>query len=97
MSTSFCYYYFFIVVFSNTVIGCFALFMLVTIDVVYVNTVTQYFHNVLLDVLAKIMQFGVYTFFLSCSAAEFCWTEIIQVNARQYGEVLTDEQVNVMD
>ena len=71
--------------------------MLVTIDVVYVNTVTQYFHNVLSDVLAKIMQFGVYTFFLSCSAGEFCWTEITQVNARQYGELLTDEQVNVMD
>ena len=31
----------------------------------------QYFHNMLLDVLAKIRQFGVYTFFLTCSAAEF--------------------------
>ena len=41
----------------------------------------QYFHNMLLDVLAKIRQFGVYTFFLSSSAAEFHWTEIIQVVA----------------
>ena len=57
----------------------------------------QYFHNMLLDVLAKIRQFGVYTFFLSCSAAEFHWTEIIQVVARQYGEILTDEQVNAMN
>ena len=55
------------------------------------------FHNMLLDVLAKIRQFRVYTFFLSCSAAEFHWTEIIQVVARQYGEILTDEQVNAMD
>ena len=51
----------------------------------------------MLDVLAKIKQFGVYTFLLSCSAAEFHWTEIIQVVARQYGEILTDEQVNAMD
>ena len=51
----------------------------------------------LLDVLAKIRQFGVYTYFISCPAAEFHWTEIIQVVAGQYGEILTDEQVNVMD
>ena len=57
----------------------------------------QYFHNMLLDVLVKIRQFGVYTFFLSCSAAEFHWIEIIQVVACQYGEILTDEQINAMD
>ena len=57
----------------------------------------QYFHNMLLDDLAKFRQFGVYTFCLSCSAAEFHWTEIIQVVACQYGEILTDEQVNAMD
>ena len=57
----------------------------------------QYFHNMMLDVLAKIRQFGVYTFFVTCSAAEFHWTEIIQVVACQYGEILTDEQVNAMD
>ena len=51
----------------------------------------------LLNVLAKIRQFGVYTFFLSCSAAEFHWTDIIQFVARQYGKILTDEQVNTMD
>ena len=51
----------------------------------------------LLDVLAKIRQFGVCTFFLSCSAAEFYWTEIIQIVACQYGEKVTDGEVNSMD
>ena len=41
----------------------------------------QYFHNMLLDVLAKIRQFGPYTFFLTGSAAEFSWTEIINIVA----------------
>ena len=51
----------------------------------------------LLNVLAKTRQFGVYTFFLTCSAAEFHWTETIQVVACHYGQILTDEQVNAMD
>ena len=34
----------------------------------------QYFHNMLLDALAKIRQFEVCTFLLSCTAAEFHWT-----------------------
>ena len=51
----------------------------------------------LLDILAKIRHFGVYTFFLICSALEFHWTEIIQVVACQYGQKLTDELVNAMD
>ena len=51
----------------------------------------------LLDVLFKIRQFGVYTFFLTCSASEFHWTEIIQIVACQYGETLTDEEVNSID
>ena len=45
----------------------------------------------------KTRQFGVYTFFLTCSAAEFHWTETIQIVAHQYGETLTEEQVNAMD
>ena len=57
----------------------------------------QYFHNMLLDVLSKIRWFGGYTFFLSGSAAELHWAEIIQVVSHQYGEILTDEQVNTMD
>ena len=58
----------------------------------------QYFHNImLLEVLAKIRQFGVYTFFLTCSGAEFHWAEVIQIVARHYGETLIDQKVNLMD
>ena len=62
-----------------------------------IRATPQFFNNMLLGVLAKIIQFGPPTFFLTCSAAEFHWTEIIQGGARQYGETLTDEQVNSMD
>ena len=51
----------------------------------------------LLDVLPKIRQFGVYTFFLTCSVAGFYSTEKIQHVAGQYGEKLNDKQVNSMD
>ena len=57
----------------------------------------QYFPSMPLDVLVKIRKFGLYTFFLTCSAAEFLWTDIIQVVAHQYGQTLTDKQVNAMD
>ena len=57
----------------------------------------QYFHNMLLDILAKSRQFGVCTFFLTCSASKFHWTEIIQIVACQYRETLTDEEVNSID
>ena len=46
---------------------------------------------------ATITQFGVYTFFLTCSAAEFHLAKIILVFAHQFGQTLTDEQVNAMD
>ena len=36
-----------------------------------------YFQNMLLNVLAKIRQFRIYSFFLNCSAVKFYWTEII--------------------
>ena len=51
----------------------------------------------LLDVPAKTRQYGVYTFLLTYSAAEFHWTEIIHVFACQYGQTLTDEPINAMD
>ena len=51
----------------------------------------------LLYVFSKFRHFRVYTFSLTCCAAEFHWTEIIQVVARHYGQTLTDEQVNAMD
>lgn len=51
----------------------------------------QYFHNMLLDALAKMRRYGVYTFFL----AQLAW--IIQVTAIHYGEELTDEQLMAVD
>ena len=57
----------------------------------------QYYHNMMLDVLAKIRQYGTYTFFLTCSAAEFHWPEVIQACARQYQKNLTGEEVNNID
>ena len=56
-----------------------------------------YFHNILLDFLAKTREFGVYTFSLTCSATEFHQTEIIQVVTRQYGQSLTEKQRNPVD
>ena len=56
----------------------------------------QYFHN-MLDVLAKVRHFSCTTFFLTLSAGELHWPEIIQNVARQYGTTLTTEQVNQMD
>ena len=48
----------------------------------------------MLDMLAKIRQFGPPTFFLTCSAAEMgAWVEIIQAIARQFGTVLSDDNV----
>ena len=51
-----------------------------------VELTLQYFHDMLLDVLAEIRQFGLYAFFLTCSADEFHWTEIIHVVTCQYGQ-----------
>ena len=54
----------------------------------------QYFENMMLDILAKIRQFGPPAFFLTCSAAEMgAWIEIIQTIARQFGTKLSDEDV----
>ena len=49
------------------------------------------------DMLAKLRQLGPYTFFLTGSAAEFHWTEVIQVVGRQYGTLLSEEDVLQMD
>ena len=56
----------------------------------------QYFHDMMLDVLAKIRKFGPPTFFITFSAAEFHWTDIIKIVARQYGEELSDESIRTM-
>lgn len=46
----------------------------------------KYWKQMQQDMLAKIRHFGPYTFFLSGSAADFHWPELIQIIAKQYGE-----------
>ena len=57
----------------------------------------QYWHQMQLDMLAKLRQLGPYTFFLTGSAAEFHWPEVIQIVAKQYGTNLSIEDINCMD
>ncbi|KAK3100749.1 hypothetical protein FSP39_024640 [Pinctada imbricata] len=58
----------------------------------------QYWKDMQLDMIAKIRHFGPYTFFITGSAADFHWPELIQVVARQYGEFLDLEYIeNSMD
>ena len=54
----------------------------------------QYKHNHLLDVWAKVRQFGCYTFFLTLAAIPKFWPEIIQMFGRRYGKHFTIEEVN---
>ena len=56
----------------------------------------QYFKEMMLDVLAKVRQFGPPTFFITFSAAEFHWTDIIKIVAKQTNEDLTDEFIESM-
>ena len=55
-----------------------------------------YWQKVHYDVLAMIRQLGIPTWFLTLSAAEMKWPEVIQIIARQYGEILSDEAVSDM-
>ena len=59
---------------------------------------TSSFCHVLLQSLIGLTskQFGFYIFFLSCSAAEFIKTSIIKISPRQFGETLSDEQVQAI-
>jgi hypothetical protein len=51
----------------------------------------------MLDVLAKVRQFGCYTFFLTLSAGiPHFWPEIFQILGRQYGKNFTLQDVNNM-
>ena len=53
-----------------------------------------YWQKVHYEVLAMIRQLGIPTWFLTLSAADMKWPEVIQIIARQYGTILTDEQVS---
>ena len=57
----------------------------------------QFFHNMQLDILAKTRYFRVQTFWLTMSVDQFNWPCIIKSVARQYGEELSDDQINNMD
>ena len=48
------------------------------------------------DVLGMIRQLGIPTWFLTLSAADMQWADVIQTIARQYGTTLTDEDVKTM-
>ena len=54
----------------------------------------KYFHNMMLDFLTKIRHFGPPAFFITCSAAEMgSLIEIIQIIARQFGTILTENEI----
>ena len=55
-----------------------------------------YWQKIMYDLLAAIKQLGIFTWFLTLSAADLRWNDTIQSIARQYCQVLTDEQVNKM-
>lgn len=55
-----------------------------------------YWNTVLLDLLAMVRQLGIPTWFLTLSAADMQWPEIIRSIAHQYGKHVTDEDVRSM-
>ena len=59
----------------------------------------QYWKDMQLDVLAKVRYFGVYTFWMTWSAAQFQWNHIIKLVGRITfpRKDYTDEEVDAMD
>ena len=55
-----------------------------------------YFQRVMYDVLGMIGQLGIPTWFLTLSAADMQWPDVIQTIARQYGTKLSDDDVKTM-
>ena len=55
-----------------------------------------YWQRVLYDVLAMVRQLGVPTWFLTLSAADMQWPEIIQSIAHQHGKVYTNDEIAAM-
>ena len=55
-----------------------------------------YFQRVMYDVLGMIRQLGIPTWFFTLSAADMQWPDVIQTIARQYGTLLTDNDVKTM-
>ena len=55
-----------------------------------------YFQRVVYDVLAMIRQLGLPTWFLTLSAADMQWPDVIQTIARQYGRIFSEEDIVTM-
>ena len=55
-----------------------------------------YFQRVMYDVFGMIRQLGLPTWFLTLSAADMQWPDVIQTIARQYGTVLSAEDIKSM-
>lgn len=62
----------------------------------YVRATPQYW-QMQLHMLAKLRELGPYIFFLTGSAAEFHWIEVIQIVAKRYGTCLSDQEIENMD
>ena len=56
----------------------------------------SYWQKVHYDVLAMIRQLGIPTWFLTLSATDMKWPDVLQTIGRQYGENYTDEDVACM-
>ncbi|KAJ8310445.1 hypothetical protein KUTeg_012310 [Tegillarca granosa] len=56
-----------------------------------------YWQQMQLDMLEKLRQLCPYTFFVATSAAEFQWTKVISVVAKQYGQQFSKDQMSAMD
>ena len=55
-----------------------------------------YFQRVMYDVLGMIRQLGIPTWFFTLSAADMQWPDVIQTIARQYGTILTDDDMKAI-
>ena len=55
-----------------------------------------YWKRASLDLLAMIRQLGIPTWFMTLSAADLQWPDVIQTVAQQYGEILSAEQISNM-
>lgn len=53
----------------------------------------EYWRRTLLDLLAMVRQLGIPCWFITLSSADLRWPEVIITVARQYGEILTPNQV----
>ena len=52
-----------------------------------------YFQNLFYDVLGMMRQLGLPTWFFTVSAADMQWPDLLQTIARQYGTILSDDDV----